>query len=81
LATVTGHGYIESNKSNYQSKPPRESQSDSRRSFGLEIGFIDHFNTRLVTALNYSAIADIHNLQITTAHAKSFSQLSLVVSQ
>jgi hypothetical protein len=40
--------------------------------FGLEIGFIDHFNTRLVTALNYGAIGDLHSLQITTAHTKSF---------
>jgi hypothetical protein len=45
---------------------------DLSMGFGLEIGFIDHFNTRLVTALNYSAIADLHTLQITTAHSKSF---------
>jgi hypothetical protein len=32
------------------------------------IGFIDHFNTYLVTTFNYSAIADLH----TTAHSKSF---------
>jgi hypothetical protein len=43
--------------------------SDCRRGFGLKIGFID---TRLVTALNYSAIANLHTLQITTAPAKSF---------
>jgi hypothetical protein len=41
--------------------------SDYRRGFGLVIGFVDHFNTRLVTALNYSAINGLH-----TAHAKSF---------
>jgi hypothetical protein len=46
--------------------------SDYRWGFGLEIGFIGHFNTRLVTTINYSAIADLHTLQITTAHAKSF---------
>jgi hypothetical protein len=40
--------------------------------FGLETGFIDHFKTRLMTTLNYSAIADLHTSQITTAHAKSF---------
>jgi hypothetical protein len=40
--------------------------------FGLEIGFMDHFDTRLVTTINYSAIADLHILQITTAHANSF---------
>jgi hypothetical protein len=45
---------------------------DYRRVFGLEMGFIDHFNTRLVTTLNYGAIANLHNLQTTTAHAKSF---------
>jgi hypothetical protein len=45
---------------------------DYRRGFGLEIGFIDHFNTRLVNTLNYSAIADFHTLQITTPYAKSF---------
>jgi hypothetical protein len=43
-----------------------------RRGLGLEMGFIDHFNTRPMTILNYRAIADLHNLQITTALAKSF---------
>jgi hypothetical protein len=38
----------------------------------LEIGFIDHFNTRnSVTARNYCAIDNLHTLQITTAHAKA----------
>jgi hypothetical protein len=37
---------------------------------GLDIGFIDHFNTQLM--LNYSAIANFHTLQITSVHAKSF---------
>jgi hypothetical protein len=41
--------------------------SDYRRGFGLIIGFIDHFNTQLVTTLNYSAIAYLHNSQITRA--------------
>jgi hypothetical protein len=41
--------------------------------FGLEIGFIDHFNTRLVTKLNCSAIADLHTLQITITHTLVFS--------
>jgi hypothetical protein len=41
-------------------------RSDSWQGLGLEIGFIDHFNTRLVTTLNYSAIADFHTLQITS---------------
>jgi hypothetical protein len=42
--------------------------SDSRLGFGLEIGFIDDFNTQLVITLNYSVIADLHTLQITTTH-------------
>jgi hypothetical protein len=45
--------------------------SDPRRGFGLDIGFIDHFNKQLVIRINYSAIANFHNLQINTAHAKS----------
>jgi hypothetical protein len=32
--------------------------SEYRRGFGLDFGFIDHFNTALVTTLNYSAIAN-----------------------
>jgi hypothetical protein len=49
--------------------------------FGLEIGFIVHFNKQLVNTVNYSAIVDIDALQITTAHAKSFHSAvsSLVV--
>jgi hypothetical protein len=42
---------------------------------GVGIGFIDHFNTRFLTTLNYSAIADLHTLQITTGHAKSFQSV------
>jgi hypothetical protein len=38
---------------------------------GLEIVFIDHFSTRLVTIFDYSAIADLQNVPITTAQAKS----------
>jgi hypothetical protein len=37
-------------------------KSDQRWNFGLEIGFIDHFNTLLVFTLNYSTIADFHAL-------------------
>jgi hypothetical protein len=33
--------------------------------FGLEIGFIDHLYTQLVTTCNYGAIADLHTLQFT----------------
>jgi hypothetical protein len=45
---------------------------DYRRGFGLQIEITDHFTTWLVTTLNYSAIADLHIIQITAAHAKSF---------
>jgi hypothetical protein len=48
---------------------------DPRRGFGLEIGFIDHINTRLVTTFNYSVIADLHTLQITTEYAKIFQSV------
>jgi hypothetical protein len=53
--------------------------SGYRRGFGLVTRFIDHFNTRLVTTLNYSAIANLHNLreQITRAHAK-YSQFAFI---
>jgi hypothetical protein len=56
---------------------------DFRRSFGLDIGFIDHFNTRIMATLTYSAIANIHILQIMT-DVLSLSQpavSSLVVTQ
>jgi hypothetical protein len=45
--------------------------------FWLDIGFIDHFKTQLVITLNYSAIANFHNLQITSAHANSFPACSV----
>jgi hypothetical protein len=44
--------------------------SDYRRNFGLDIRFIDHFNTRFVITLNYSVIANLHTLQMTTEPAK-----------
>jgi hypothetical protein len=46
--------------------------SDSRRGFGLDIGFIDHLNTQLVITLIYRALANLHTLQITRAHSKFF---------
>jgi hypothetical protein len=41
--------------------------------FGLVIGFILNFNTRLVTTCNYNTITDLHSLQntVTATHAKS----------
>jgi hypothetical protein len=45
---------------------------DHRRSFGLNIGFIDHFKTQLVITLNCSSIANSHVLQFTRVHAQSF---------
>jgi hypothetical protein len=45
-------------------------KSDSRQGFGLEIGFIDHLQA--VTINNHNTIANVHTLQITTAHTKTF---------
>jgi hypothetical protein len=53
---------------------------DCRRGFGLVNGFIDHFNIRLVTTSNYSAIADFHTLKNTAAHAKSLPAFSVFTS-
>jgi hypothetical protein len=50
-------------------------ECDFRHHFGLDIGYIDHFNTQHVITLNYSAIADFHTLQLTRAQAKYFSSL------
>jgi hypothetical protein len=50
---------------------------DSQRGFGLDIGFIDHFNTRLLTTLNYSAVA---NFTLYKSHAKSFPAHSVFTS-
>jgi hypothetical protein len=47
--------------------------SNSLRGFGLDTGFIDHFNTQLVITFIYSAITDLHALHITTAHRLVFS--------
>jgi hypothetical protein len=54
--------------------------SDYRQGFGLDIGFIDHFITQHVIALNYSAIANFDNLQFTREHAKSFPARSVFCS-
>jgi hypothetical protein len=47
---------------------------DCKRGLGWWIGFINHLYTQSGTTSNYSAIAYLHTLQITTAHAKSFFQ-------
>jgi hypothetical protein len=52
---------------------------DSLRGFGLDIGFIDHFNTQLLIALNCGAIAEFHILHGTTAQAKSFEARSIFI--
>jgi hypothetical protein len=38
--------------------------------YGLDIGFIDHLYATLGTTSNYSANANLHNSQITTAPTK-----------
>jgi hypothetical protein len=43
---------------------------DSQQGFGLDIGSIDHFTTRLGTTRNYSATAKLHNYKITTTLLK-----------
>jgi hypothetical protein len=43
-------------------------------------GFIDHLYTPLGTVSNYSAVANLHTLQITTAPAKLFSSLQIFIS-
>jgi hypothetical protein len=44
-----------------------------RRVLDWKIGFIDTLYTQLGTSGNYSAIADIHNLQFTVIHSLGFS--------
>jgi hypothetical protein len=55
-------------------------ESDCRRGFGLDIGFIDDFNTQHVITLNYIVIANFHILQFTIAHANTFSACSVLTS-
>jgi hypothetical protein len=54
---------------------------DYRRNFGLDIGFIDHLYTQLAATNNYNAIVNLHTLQITTAHAKSFPACCVFTSR
>jgi hypothetical protein len=43
--------------------------SDYRRGFGLDVGFIDHFNPQLVIQFNFSANADFHTLHFTRVYS------------
>jgi hypothetical protein len=43
---------------------------NTKRGFGLVNEFIGYLYTRLVSTSNYSATANLHNLQIARAHAK-----------
>jgi hypothetical protein len=52
----------------------------SRRGFGLDMRFIDHFNIKIVIAFSYSAIANFSTLQITPIHAKSFPAINVFTS-
>jgi hypothetical protein len=47
---------------------------DYRRGFGLNIEFIDYFNTQLVIPLNHSAIVNFHTLNNSLAHTLSSFQ-------
>jgi D-alanyl-lipoteichoic acid acyltransferase DltB (MBOAT superfamily) len=47
----------------------------------MEIGFIDHFTTRLVNASNYNAITDFHTFQITTAHTNPSQSITVSTSR
>jgi hypothetical protein len=55
--------------------------SDPRRGFGLDIGFIDHLQARLGIISNYSATANLHKSQITTAPAKYFPACSVFTNR
>jgi hypothetical protein len=47
---------------------PRARVVTIRRGLDWMIGFIEHLYTPLRTARNYSAIADLHTLQIAVTH-------------
>jgi hypothetical protein len=54
---------------------------DSRRGFGLDIGFFGHFNTQLVILINYSSISNFHTSKLTPAHDKPFPACSVFSSR
>jgi hypothetical protein len=49
--------------------------------FVLAYGFIGHLNTPPGTKSNYSAIADLNPLKITTAHVKNFPACCVFTSR
>jgi hypothetical protein len=52
-----------------------------RWGFGLDIGFIDHLCTRLVSTSNYSITAKFHNSQIVTAPDEPFQAACVFTSR
>jgi hypothetical protein len=54
--------------------------SDSRRGFGLEIRCIVHFNSRLVTTLNYSSIVNLHTVLELTLYLSQSAVSSLEIA-
>jgi hypothetical protein len=48
--------------------------------YGLVNGFIDHLHTPIGTTSNYSAITNLHTLQITTVPAKPFPVCCFITS-
>jgi hypothetical protein len=59
---------------NSESTLSRSMECDYRRGFELDIGFIDRFNTQLITTLNYGDIA------ISTLHKVTLSLFQLAMS-
>jgi hypothetical protein len=54
--------------------------NDNRRGLDWILNLLEHFTTRLGTRNNYSAIANLHTLQLTTEHDK-FSACSVFSSR
>jgi hypothetical protein len=48
--------------------------------YGLDIGFVDHLYTPLGSTGNYSAVANLNNLRITTAPARPFPACYVLTS-